>query len=239
VSDFRTAKDRAYYARRRRAALGAAAMFVAELEELEGHPGLETYSSLRRQYRQEFAVLESVLRHELVRNGGRLTQEIRVRDIVGEQRRDDEEERDAIQNGRTWQPPSVPRPLYKPEWATFGVLRSIRFFLEGEDPQRSIAGEVRVVRSSLAELQKADSLTAQKLIFKGLAACFVRIREQVESVRELPVSLGDDNLNCFLGESERFSWKLPIWGRVPGVSAGSRRWRWRSTSFVRSKHSVT
>jgi hypothetical protein len=199
LAHFKGAQERAYYAARRRAALAQEGALLAGLEWLEAHPSLSTYRELRRSFRQTLPYLDSVLHHEILRNGPSITHEIKVRDMAAEERRDEEAERRARAQGQEWVPPKTKSPIVKSEWPVYGVVAGAGFFRDEATPADAIASDVRLIKAALGALRDAGYVAVQKGIFKQLNTAFARVREQLARLRDVGNALSDANLVLLCG----------------------------------------
>lgn len=195
---FDAAMDQRYYLLRKQAALGAAPQLREHLEAVLGHSSLSAYRDVFDGYRRHMPLLHGVLSNHLIRHGGRLMIEARVRDRAAEDEAIDRRDREiarARREGAPVPPPLERKPIYKVEERPFGVMSAPDFFREGTArPPRDLPAVVNRIENALGTLPGLTSTGDLRSFFKVFGEYLTEVAMQLQLLAALPSALSDENL---------------------------------------------
>lgn len=168
--EFESAKDRAYYLRRRHTILSSAAGFLHALDQLVAHASLKQFREIRRSYMREMPQLARMTFEACTNGEGGMFVDEKVRDLEAEAKREEQAEiaqqrLDKISKTEKRKLNKLKaRPIYRVIPKRIGTIKGLPFFRTGESPPNERFGILRRELSALIASLEIESLSTPRLI---------------------------------------------------------------------------
>jgi transcriptional regulator NrdR family protein len=209
--DFDAAKDRAYYLRRRRAAIEAARTFRAKLAALQRDPALEQFRTAKVAFNRAMPNLARALASACRQDAGALYVEAPVRDFEAEARREEQQEvlaqrigamtKTAIKKARDAgllrRPGDKPKPIYKYVPKLSATIAGQAFFLaDREFPHVVIDNLAERVLQILDVLTSGNMSTPQlRVVFRDFDGILADLLAEIDRLVQLTYAFEVGNLS--------------------------------------------